>query len=460
MRLKNFKVSQKEFTEYYLTHSWKNICEHFNITERNIRTLNKKYNISQKQKFDDVQQLLTKEELLAYFNNHSFTDTQEYFEHKYNIKYSAFTDLVNLYKINKTEEDRKQQRVKTSIDRYGIPNPGQANYTNLGKQLIYNQDASILWLKENYQKYDTFQIAILFGCSPSSIRYWAQRYNLYPYIKTSKSHYEKEIKAYLISLGITNIESNRRDLLPSGLEIDIYLPDFKLGIEFNGDYWHSSLYKEKKYHYNKSIEAEKAGIHLVHIWEHEWEDPHKQELLKTMLSLFTNHISNKIYARQCEVRELTNVEAKPFNNANHLQGHRNAQITYGLFYKDQLVQLMSFSKTKYNRNLKGSNDWEIIRGCPGSLNLVVGGVSKLFAHFVKEQNPDKVFSYCDFNKFTGVSYEKLGMKFIGYTGPDKKWLLEEGVIPRQPKKYKELKARAIAEIWGAGSKKYIWNKNL
>ena len=64
---------------------------------------------------------------------------------------------------------------------------------------------------------------------------------------------------------------------------------------------------------------------------------------------------------------------------------------------------MSFSKTKYNRNL-GENEWEIIRGCPGSNNIVVGGVSKLFKHFIEDYKPNKVFSYCDFNKFDGKSY--------------------------------------------------------
>lgn len=139
-----------------------------------------------------------------------------------------------------------------------------------------------------------------------------------------------------------------------------------------------------------------------------------------MLRITLNNTQTKIYARDCLVKIISNKEAKPFNNENHLQNHRDAQVTYGLFYRDELVQLMSFNKAKYNKNLDSDNSWEIIRGCPGSNDIVVGGVGKLFKYFIKDYKPDKVFSYCDFNKFDGRGYLALGMKFIGYTGPDMK----------------------------------------
>lgn len=175
-----------------------------------------------------------------------------------------------------------------------------------------------------------------------------------------------------------------------------------------------------------------------------------------LLNIALGRVEHKIYARQCMIKKITNKEAKALNEAVHLQGHRNAQVTYGLFYKDELVQLMSFSRTKYNRNLKDENSWEIIRGCPGSNNIVIGGVSKLFKHFIDDYKPSFVFSYCDFNKFDGKSYEALGMKFIGYTGPDMKWVLKSGqVVNRKPSKHADLKAKAIAQIFGSGSKKYL-----
>lgn len=107
---------------------------------------------------------------------------------------------------------------------------------------------------------------------------------------------------------------------------------------------------------------------------------------------------------------------------------------------------------------KDKDWWEIERGCPGSNNVVVGGVSKLFTHFVRRYNPSQVFSYCDNNKFNGVGYEKIGMEYIGNTGPDMKWVLNGVVYNRNPKKHKYFKDNKAFQIYGAGSKKYLWKK--
>lgn len=115
---------------------------------------------------------------------------------------------------------------------------------------------------------------------------------------------------------------------------------------------------------------------------------------------------------------------------------------------------MSFSHNK-------KYEWEIIRGCPASNNIVVGGVSKLFKYFIKENNPKEIFSYCDFNKFDGHGYEELGMKFIGLTTPDMKWVLDnKQVVNRNQNKHKKLKEASLGQIFGAGSKKIPLDKRI
>lgn len=338
--------------------------------------------------------------------------------------------------------------------KYGVKDSKQAKASDELKIYLNDKEKSATFLVE--KSFTFYELTKYFkDDTESQLNAWLMRFDLYQFLVKKRSKPEEELADYLFNLGFTTY--NCRKLLGNGKEIDIYNPDLKIGVEFNGTYYHSSrVIADKNYHFNKSKLAEEKGIRLIHIYEYEWCDPDKREKIKSFFNIAANNVKEKIYARNCEVKEISNKEARDFNDRNHLQGHRNAQVTYGLFYNNKLVQLMSFSRTRYNRNIKDDDTWEIVRGCPGSNNIVIGGVGKLFKHFIRDYNPKKIFSYCDFNKFDGKSYEAIGMKFIGYTGPDKKWVIKGNVVNRNPHRYHELKNEAEAIIWGAGSKKYIW----
>lgn len=358
---------------------------------------------------------------------------------------------------------------ETMLEKYGVDNGFklpelkkentnrlfiEKGYSDDFKELISNRDKSIEYLAGKSLNY--YDLTKLFNAPYYVIQNWVIRLELQGYINyqfDGRSHYEDEIIEYLKNIGVQNIQTNVKILDKE--EADIYLPDNNLIIEFDGTYWHSDLFKAKNYHLNKSLLAEKLGYRLIHIYQYEWDDINQQEKIKQLLRIACGKVNERIYARNCEVKIIRNEEARLLNDKVHLQNHRNAKVTYGLFYKNELVQLMSFSKRK-----KGlDTDWEIIRGCPGSNNIVIGGVSKLFKHFVKDYNPTSVFSYCDFNKFNGKSYEELGMKFIGSTGPDLTYIIKGKCFKRQYSNYKNIKDKVDYRIWGAGSKKYLWERN-
>ena len=352
-----------------------------------------------------------------------------------------FGSLEEFYK-------HKQELIR---DKYGISNFSQLNVKKYSEELFElhsDRDKSIQFLTEH--KFTRNQLAEYFNCPTYIIDYWSIKLDLRDYINHPPySHYEQEI---IDLFPEAEFEHNNRTIL-NGKEIDLYSEKYKLGIEFNGTYWHSSLnISSPTYHQIKSKLCEQAGIRLIHIYEYEWTNDRLKTLIKYVIKSAIGDVSNKVYARQCSVKKLLNITVENFINQCHLQGHRNAQITYGLFYKEELVQIMSFSKNR-------KYEWEIIRECTKPNTLVVGGVSKLFKHFIKEYNPNEVFSYCDFNKFTGKSYEKLGMKFIGYTQPDLKFIINGKVYNRNPNRNTEQQSKSEAKIYGAGSKKYLWTKN-
>lgn len=62
--------------------------------------------------------------------------------------------------------------------------------------------------------------------------------------------------------------NNRKVINPK--ELDIYIPDLKLAIEFNGTYWHAEERQENiNVHREKSILCHEKGIRLIHIFEFE-----------------------------------------------------------------------------------------------------------------------------------------------------------------------------------------------
>ena len=369
-------------------------------------------------------------ELQTFYANHTFAETSKHFNTN-NLR----AILLYFGIERKTKQHESFESVLSRIDKNE-----------------FSKDYEELPLAELYEKYN-----IAYTMYRRLASYYGLGYKpgIFAFSDASLSLCEDDLANYIAGLvGKENVLRNDRSAL-GGQEIDIYIPKKAIGIEFNGNYWHSDQCKPKNYHLEKSKLAAQYGIRLIHIWKYEWQDPATRKKLQQFFNIAFAVNTTRIYARACEVRRISNKEAKAFNEKTHMQGHRNAQVTYGLFYNGELVQLMSFSRTKYNKNLTTDDTWEIIRGCPGSNNIVVGGVSKLFKHFVQDYQPSGVFSYCDFNKFDGKSYEMLGMHFVGYTGPDLKYMLDTGkVVVRSPKNYHYNNSHCKYRLFGAGSKKY------
>lgn len=250
---------------------------------------------------------------------------------------------------------------------------------------------------------------------------------------------ENEVSDFVESLGV-KVDRHRKDLL-NGLEIDIYIPDKKIGIEFNGTYWHSEEIKGKTYHLNKTLRAYKKGIHLIHIFEYEWVDEQKRRKILDMLRRVINPSSNTIvYARKTELREVGSSESTEFLEENHLQGSIKSSINYGLYYNNKLVALMTFGKPRFNKEYQ----WELHRLAYKNGVIVVGGADRLFKHFIKENNPSSIISYCDISKFDGHVYPRLGFKVTlsDITEPNYMWVDSHTniALPR----YKTMKHKLLA----------------
>jgi G:T-mismatch repair DNA endonuclease (very short patch repair protein) len=223
---------------------------------------------------------------------------------------------------------------------------------------------------------------------------------------------QEELINFLQSLDIKNIEVNNRKLI-APQEIDIYLPDYNLGIEFNGTFWHSEKNgANKNYHLNKLENMEKLGKRLIHIFECDWIN--HQEIIKARLKNILG-FSSTIYARQCSIQEISTLQKDEFLEKYHLQGKDKSKIKLGLFYKNDLVAVMTFGKPRFNKHYK----WELIRFA--SIGRIIGGASKLLKYFETKYKPDSIISYADRCWSVGNLYSKLGFTFLQNSEPGFFW---------------------------------------
>lgn len=225
---------------------------------------------------------------------------------------------------------------------------------------------------------------------------------------------EREVGEFIRSLGFDPILNDRKVL--EGKELDIYLPDQHLAIEYDGLYWHSEeMGKDKNYHLYKTAACAKKGVDLIHIFEHEWVEPEKQEKIKELLKSKLNIGQKIVYARNLEVRYVTNKDIlKDFLEKYHLQGYVESELTLGLFDNDELIQVMTFGLPRFNKNF----DIELLRLCTKHGYKVTGGAAKLFEHFKKDNTGLKLITYCDLSKFTGRVYEGLNFKQLTIAMPN------------------------------------------
>jgi len=209
---------------------------------------------------------------------------------------------------------------------------------------------------------------------------------------------------------IISIEKNKN--FEKKFELDIFIPSKNIGIDLNKLYWNSELNgKDKNYHLNKTKFFEERGIQVIHIFEDEWIE--KQEIVKSIILSKLGLIENKIFARKTEIKEITSKESKLFLFNNHIQGEVNSKVNLGLFYNDELVSLMTFSKPRFNKHY----DWEMVRFCNKINTNVIGGAGKLLVYFRKNYS-GSIISYADRRFSQGKIYETLEFKGKKQSAPD------------------------------------------
>ena len=381
--------------DWFLSEDFKNRKDE--IVEKTKNTKKEKYG---DEKYNNRKK--ARQTSLERYGKENFSQTEEY---KIKSKHSNL-ERYGVESYTQTEEYQKRRK-NTSLEKYGFDSFFKIhlkNFENLNENFVKQN-----FIKDSRFLIDEFEEYFNILTRKTSIKY-KRMFNI---TEINKSNHLRTQQYIFDSINIENKIFNDRHL---GKELDIYIPEYNLAIEYDGLMFHSdgisdhNMFKntDKNYHLQKTELCLKNNIQLFHIFG--------REDLGLWLSMINNklNLNEKIYARKCIIKELNSQDTIEFLNENHLQGFFRAKVNVGLFYNEELVSLMTFSKPRFNKNY----EYELIRFCSKRNTSVIGGATKLWKYFVTKYNPHSVITYANRRFSNGEIYKKLGFTFLEKTSPN------------------------------------------
>lgn len=391
------------------------------VKQKSRATNLEKYGFEQSAKNSDIKDKILKTRINKYGSVNLYKIKQ--------FRDKAKRTCINKYGVSHhLKSDIVKDKIKnTNIQRYGFENYSQSNNKQIQTfDRVYNSFLTTRLKNRVIPKFDrneyigTKGVKYKFECVKCNSEFNSTIENgrvpscpvCYPRLH-GRSKLELDVVNYIRSKTDAIIEESNRSILSNKQELDIYIPSKNIAIEFNGLYWHSeSNGKGKDYHITKTMECEANNVQLIHIFEDEWIN--KPEIVKSIISAKLGLITNKIYARNCDIKKVNIVDALDYLDENHIQGKVYGE-NYGLYHNNELVCMITVGKSRYNNNYR----YEILRFCNKLEMVVIGGFGKLFKYIMNlnKYKTKSIISYADMRYSNGNLYKKSGFNLIGKSSP-------------------------------------------
>lgn len=256
-----------------------------------------------------------------------------------------------------------------------------------------------------------------------------------------KSAGEDAVRSFLSTF--TRTEHRNRSLI-APKELDIWMPEQSLAVEYCGAYYHSAGSAEeeraiKRKHVEKYLACRSKGIRLITLYDVEWDA--RKGAIRRLLRNAVGKTRGRLMARKCDLRSVPIKEARTFYDRYHPQGGSGSGEHYGLYWREKLVACMRFTFGANDRGSAASGRaWTLTRYA--TRITVAGAASRLFKAFVREHNPSEVKSFSDNRFFDGGMYAQLGFVLEGESPPDYQvWSPKIGLRPKPHYQRRALPAR-------------------
>lgn len=472
------KIKQKIIASNLQKYGVVNATQNESIRNKQKKTCLDKYGVENPFQSDKIKDKIKQQNLFLYGVENSFQRKEVQEKQKKTIQ--------KKYKVShysKTNE-YKEKIINTNLERYGVEQTFMASHiqeqikqTNLEKYGVENPLAN----KQIQEKVRQTCLE-LFGVenpmnSPEilskMISTCIKEYGKFPVGKYGKS--QDEIKEWLNSFGF-NFSSDYEVL--ENKEIDLLDKDKKVGIEYCGLYWHNDSSPEPrdhKYHISKYKNCLKKDIQLITIFEDEWK--FRQDQCKSHIKSILGVSNNRVYARKCEVKEVSREESKALFEAYHIQGSNKLGVVFfGLFFEGELCAVMSLGR--HNRQTDTSKkEITLDRLCFKDGFQVIGGSSKLFSkclEWASNNGFKKIISFSDNRWSLGAVYKKMGFVLEKEYGPDYSYVEINNPRKRLSKQSQKKNItncpigltehvwaiqRGLARIYDCGKKRWIFEIN-
>ncbi len=227
---------------------------------------------------------------------------------------------------------------------------------------------------------------------------------------------------------------NDRKIL-GGKELDIWIPELKLAIEYCGLHWHGEGLENKAssrtQHLDKLDSCEALDIRLITVFSDEWffRQPAVRGYIQAVLGA---------KLKVCGARTLLLASTKfrgvrSFLEAYHIQG-ASGYYGYSLSDGDGIVAVATFRQARgAHRSLASVGSWELVRYCVKAGVSVPGGLARIMALFIKEHSPKIVLSFSDRRWSQGRIYGQNGFASAERLRPSYSYFYDGSEGPRYHK---------------------------
>lgn len=356
---------------------------------------------------------------------------------KYGTELPVYSDII------------KKRIIQNTFDKYGVISTSQLHISKESLKILNDKEKLKEFISSSFSK-TCVAVANKLGVSDDTVARYVRLYRLEHLLISSVSTPEQEIKELLKEI---LLRKDRKIL--KGQEIDLYSEEHKIGIEFNGDYWHSDKFKDKNYHCNKSKLAQEKGVFLFHIFEYEWYNEHIKKLIIAKLNQLFKINQTIISADTCSIKEVTLKDKDIFLQNYCLQGSDNSSVCLGLYFNNELIFLMTFIKSNQEY-------WELSRYCCKNNYIVLNGANKVFNYFLRTYNPKLIFSFTNIAKENGDVQKSLGFIVNKILKPEYCLTNETITLTQEFCKLNNIKIDAdlkymkFKKVYDCGKVKWVW----